>query len=314
MMTFAEMMAAQADLDKGVEDSLGSSHQNDSFPVFKLTYNSEGATYAKIRLLPPGPNGGRFVFKWREHSIDKPRFMSTTCPTTFGQHCPVCEKGWEYHHEGNAEMRSKLVGAEKYACFILVLDDKINPANNGKIMLYKYGRMIAKMIEEKLKPQFGEEPVNVFRLDSGCDLTLRAKKIGSLPKFDGTSFGEPCAVKPPNGEKLEDMWNRIPSLEEEFISKVQPTDENKLISIMKLAMGEVVEEASAPVREPTAGGMPRPKPNADQGINTALTTTGINEDAPHFNNPVNQGKTVKAEPVSSNKQASSEDDVFGDLF
>ena len=289
-MTFAEMMAAQETLDQGVEETIGAGAATDSAPVFKLTYNADGATTARLRLLPPGPLGGRFVYKWRDHSIDKPRYMSTTCPTTFGKPCPVCEKGWDFHHEGNTEMRSKLVGAERYAAWVLVLADPLNPQNVGKIMLYRYGRMIHKMIEERLKPKFaGEEPVNVFRLDAGCDLIIKAQKVGTLPKFDGTNFAEPSVIKPPNKEPIEEMWNRIPSLEDDFISKIAPTDENKLVSIMKLAMGESIE-ASTP--EPTTGGMPRPKPRQED-IKTGPATTALTEnkpvdDTPPFDEPVKQ--------------------------
>lgn len=274
-LSFEEMMANQDAMNKEVEDSFGAGPATNSMSLFKLTYNAEGQSQARVRLLPPGPMGGRFVYKWREHSIDKPRFISTTCPTTFGRSCHVCEKGWEFHHEGNADMRSKLVASERYVAWVLVLADPVNPSNVGKILLYRYGRMIAKMIEDKMNPQFGDDPVNPFRLDKGCDLVIRAKKVGNLPKFDGTVFAESSAVKPPNGESVKDMWSRIPSLEEEFISKIAETDDNKLMSIMNLALGH--DEVVA-VTKPTTGGMPRPTQKPDAGINTAPKVDALKED------------------------------------
>lgn len=297
-MNFEEMMKNQDTLDSELE-SVNSNSNTESVPSFKLTFNADNVASAKIRFLPPGPLGGPFVFKWREHSIQNP-YTSTTCPTTFGEPCELCDKGWEYHNLGDAAMRGKLLGSERYACWVYVVADPLNPQNVGKILLYRYGRMIAKMIEEKLKPQFGEDPANVFRLDKGCTLVIKAAKVNNMPKYDGTYFADPSMLEPV-GETLKEMWERIPSLQDEFISTIQKPDQGKLKMIMATVLGE---ELPVNTQVPAERGMPRPKPNTD--IKTKPNTEALEETPKQTNKNETKSEENKSDPELS-------DDDFADF-
>ena len=133
----------------------------------------------KVRLLPSLSNiDGKtslkpfLRIKTHNHSVkrgDKKPFINTVCPTTFGKHCPICSQSKEIYGNAFGKAKDKGLSDEqakelaKTACkpywtkdiFItnaLITEDDEEPGNVGKVMLYKYGPLLSKMISEQMNP------------------------------------------------------------------------------------------------------------------------------------------------------------------
>lgn len=130
--------------------------------------------------------------------------------------------------------------ANKYnICNMLVIDDKYNPSNNGKVFLFKVPKVINDKIEELVK--WGDDP---FDPSENGYLLFLEYKVEKFPEFDKSAFIPLDKVKNKYGEKytssqlMENAFNQlysIKSIHDEIIAKVKSDAElqdivdNKLI-------------------------------------------------------------------------------------
>ena len=65
-----------------------------------------------------------------------------------------------------------------YVSNILVISDSANPAAEGKVFLYRYGKKIFDKIMDAMQPQFADEtPVNPFDFWEGADFKIKISLI-----------------------------------------------------------------------------------------------------------------------------------------
>ena len=142
------------------------------------------------------------------------------------------------------------------------MKDPGNPANEGKVFLYKYGKKIFDKLNDLMNPAFEDEkPVNPFDLWTGANFKLKIRKVEGYRNYDKSEFDSPSAI-PGSDEELENIWKKQHSLQE-FIdpSKFKSYDElkAKLNSVLGLSPSSkpsaspaaraekvVLPEASAP--------------------------------------------------------------------
>lgn len=319
-ISFADAMAAAEELDKQLECATSPEGAGGDSNEFKLTYNADGITTATLRLLPAGPAGGEFLYKYREHThrAQGSKFTASTCPSAVGQPCNVCDAAWEQYRAGNKDNFKALIGNEMFLCWVYVVADPLNPSNVGKIMKYRYKRMISKMIEDKFTPKLQfEEKVNVFNLMKGANLVIKAAKVpgSNMPKFDGTYFADSSTLKPANGETLEQLWNRIPSLRDE-IAKVPAPDATKLDFILSAVLGQASGHSSQPAspRNDMDNFANRSGSNVNSGGTTGNTgdLAGYAQHGSQQQQPVqSQADPVKTEPTTAGGDLDAYKDLLG---
>lgn len=89
-------------------------------------------------------------------------------------------------------------------CNILVVDDPVNPENNGKVFLFRMGPQIHNfIIKDAMEPEFGEEPFNPMDPWEGRNFNLRIVPK-EMPRRDGKG-----TMRVPNYEKSQ--WDSGPS-------------------------------------------------------------------------------------------------------
>ncbi len=104
-----------------------------------------------------------------------------------------------------------------YYSNIYVIKDPANPANEGKVFLFKYGKKIHDMIAKKLKPVYDdEEKVNVFDMWDGANFRMRISTVKgsdgrSYWNYDDSTFDSPSALFD-DDDKLEEIYNQQNSL------------------------------------------------------------------------------------------------------
>jgi len=177
--------------------------------IWKPTPDKAGNATATIRFLPKHPDDELPWVKVFSHGFQGPggRWYIENSLTTLGESDPVGElnsKLWNSGVEANKEIARKQKRRLHFYSNILVIADPANPENEGKVMLFRYGKRIFDKIMDKAKPTFEDEkPVNVFDLWEGANFKLRMKKVEGYPNYDSSSFSDPAPVAPSDEAILE---------------------------------------------------------------------------------------------------------------
>jgi hypothetical protein len=186
-----------------------SSNSYEDSRIWKPTPDKAGNATATIRFLPKHPDDELPWVKVFSHGFQGPtgRWYIENSLTTLGENDPVGElnsKLWNSGVEANKEIARKQKRRLHFYSNVLVLADPANPENEGKVMIFRYGKRIFDKIMDKAKPTFEDEkPVNVFDLWEGANFKLRMKKVEGYPNYDSSSFSEPVAVAPSDEQILE---------------------------------------------------------------------------------------------------------------
>lgn len=175
---------------KMVESGTKKNYSDDRF--WKPTIDKDGDGCAIIRFLDNSHIDGDSstpVRKYYMHSFKNPntnQWYIEKSLTTFDLPDPVYEYNGLLYNSGsdeNKEIAKSQRRKLEYVCNILVVEDMGNPANNGKVFLYKFGKTIWDKIAGKLHPKFAaQKSVNPFDLHTGCNLTLIIKQPPNSPR------------------------------------------------------------------------------------------------------------------------------------
>jgi len=158
--------------------------------IYMPEYKDDGTAKATIRFLPAPDVDVPFVGKYTHYFKGIGGWFIDNCPTTIDQQCPVCEDNnrlWDEHEQVVRNRRS--LRTLRYYANILVVEDKKNPQNEGKVWLFRFGKKIHDKIMEAI-----EDNVIPFDEESGVNFYLKIKKtkVGKdlMPNYDASVFSE----------------------------------------------------------------------------------------------------------------------------
>jgi hypothetical protein len=178
------------------------------------TVDKAGNGYAVIRFLPGHSEEDNLPFiRMFDHGFQGPGgWYIENSLTTIGQNDPVSEfnsKLWNSTTDDDAPERKQARKQKRRLHFISniqVITDSGNPANEGKVFLYKYGKKIFKKLEEAMEPQFqDEEAFNPFDLWGGANFKLKIRNVEGYRNYDKSEFDAISPVSK-DDEKLEQIW------------------------------------------------------------------------------------------------------------
>ena len=127
--------------------------------LWKPELDQSGNGYAVIRFLP-SPEGEDLPWaKVWNHAFQGPtgQWYIENSLTTIGQKDPVSEynsKLWNSGVESDKEIARKQKRKLQYFSNILVVSDPKHPENEGKVMLFRYGKKIFDKMMEAMQPAF----------------------------------------------------------------------------------------------------------------------------------------------------------------
>ena len=206
-----------AKLVKEVEKMNNSASSGDD-RVWKLECDKSGNGYAIIRFLP-APNGEDLPFvKLYSHAFQGPGgwFIENSL-TTLGQKDPVSELNSELWNNGTdtgKEVARKQKRKLTYVSNIYVVKDPVNPDNEGKSFLYKFGKKIFDKITTAMQPEFEDEtPIDPFDFWQGANFKLKAKNVAGYRNYDSSEFASQGALLDDDDE-MEAIWKKQYSLAE----------------------------------------------------------------------------------------------------
>ena len=206
-----------AKLVKEVEKMNTSSGSSDD-RVWKLDVDKSGNGYAVIRFLP-APNGEDLPFvKLYSHAFQGPGgWYIENSLTTLGQKDPVSELNselWNNGTDAGKELARKQKRKLTYVSNIYVVKDPANPANEGKVFLFKYGKKIFDKLTAAMQPEFeDEEAIDPFDFWQGANFKLKAKNVAGYRNYDSSEFANSSALLD-DDDAMEAVWKKQYSLAE----------------------------------------------------------------------------------------------------
>lgn len=219
--------SSQESLDKLTKELVkinnpSSSNKDEDTRFWKPEVDKMGNGSATIRFLPaPAGEDMPFVRVW-DHGFQGPtgKWYIEKSLTTIGQNDPVAEYNselWAVSEDDNSPTRKQARAQKRRLHFIsniLVVRDPANPANEGKVFLYQYGKKIFDKLNDLMNPQFDDEkPINPFDLWSGANFKLKIRKVEGYRNYDKSEFDSPSPVSE-DDDRLEEIWNSEHSLKE----------------------------------------------------------------------------------------------------
>jgi hypothetical protein len=206
-----------AKLVKEVEKMNNSTSSGDD-RIWKLECDKSGNGYAVIRFLP-APNGEDLPFvKLYSHAFQGPGgwFIENSL-TTLNQKDPVSELNselWNNGTDAGKEVARKQKRKLTYVSNIYVVKDPANPANEGKVFLYKFGKKIFDKITAAMQPEFEDEtPIDPFDFWQGANFKLKAKNVAGYRNYDSSEFAAQGAMLD-DDDAMEAIWKKQYSLAE----------------------------------------------------------------------------------------------------
>ena len=184
--------------------------------LWKPSLDKSGNGYAVIRFLPE-PEGEELPWAqvW-SHAFQGPGgWYIENSLTTLGQKDPVSDLNrelWNSGKDSDKEIARKQKRKLSYYSNIYVVKDEMNPENEGKVFLYKFGKKIFDKVMEAMQPEFEDEtPINPFDFWQGANFKLKIVKKDGYWNYDKSEFDSPSPLLE-DDDALEALWKKQYSL------------------------------------------------------------------------------------------------------
>ena len=215
--------------------------------LWKPELDKTGNGYAVIRFLP-SPDGEDIPWaKLYSHAFQGPGgwYIENSLTTTGGKD-PVSDYNRELWNSGN-EADKDTVRKQKrklsYYSNIYVVRDQVNPQNEGKVFLFKYGKKIFDKVMESMQPEFEDEsPINPFDFWQGANFKLKIVKKDGYWNYDKSEFEAPSPLLE-DDDALEALWKKQYSL-----TAVTAADQFKTYDALEKRLKYVLGQGRPPAR------------------------------------------------------------------
>jgi hypothetical protein len=129
----------------------------------------DGVYKSLIRFLPnitnPKKSKIHQYYVWLKDPVDGANHKAI-CPSTVGKKSILKDLFWKLKNSASAkdqDLSKSFSRKEDFYSLIQVVKDSNRPDLEGKIMIFKFGRKVNDMIEQQIKPEFGN-PSNPYDL------------------------------------------------------------------------------------------------------------------------------------------------------
>lgn len=154
-----------------------------------------GNTYT-VRLLPYIKDPSRtffhyFSYSW--NSFANGQFTTVVSPATWDDRDPIAEERYRILRTGTEEEKKKAVALtrrENWMVNVYVVNDPVNPDNNGQVKVLRFGRQLHKIIMDAINGEEAEEfGPRIFDLSpKGCSFKIKVERQGDYPTYVSSKF------------------------------------------------------------------------------------------------------------------------------
>ena len=226
---------------------------------WKPTQDKAGNGYAVIRFLPAREGEDLPWVRYWDHGFKGPTglWYIENSLTSINQSDPLSEANtllWNTGREEDKALARERKRRLHYVSNILVVSDSANPAAEGKIFLYRFGKRIFDKIMDAMQPAFSDETaVNPFDFWEGADFRIKIRKVDGWTNYDASEFSPVSSLADGDDAALEEIYSKIYSLSE-FTSPENYKSYNELKAKLNRVLGVdagVSAEAVAPAVAPS---------------------------------------------------------------
>lgn len=256
-MSFANLKRNRGQIEKLVtaaEAAGGGSNKgygDDRF--WKPTVDKANNGYAVIRFLPASEGSDLPWNRYWDHGFKGPtgKWYIEKSLTSIGQDDPVGQlnsKLWNTGLESDKEKARKQKRRLHYVSNIYVVSDPGNPANEGKVFLYQYGKKIFDKLMDAMQPEFQDEkPLNPFDFWEGANFKLKIREVEGYRNYDKSEFDSPSPLSD-NDEELEKIYNSMHDIQE-FTDPKHYKSYSELSAKLASVLGEEASGGSMNLRD-----------------------------------------------------------------
>ena len=253
-MSFANLKRNRSSIDNLVKaaEAVGGNTQKQNFGddrMWKPTVDKSNNGYAVIRFLPANEGSDLPWNRYWDHGFKGPtgRWYIEKSLTSIGQNDPVGELNSRLWNTGLESDKAKARTQKRrlhYVSNILVVNDPGNPANDGKVFIYQYGKKIFDKIMDAMQPEFEDEaPLNPFDFWEGANFKLKIRDVEGYRNYDKSEFDRQTPLSE-DDTYLEEVYNKMHKLEE-FTDPKSYKTYNELKAKLVSVLGEDAVGAGA---------------------------------------------------------------------
>lgn len=265
--------------------------------------NTRQAT-KKIRILPPSPDSKKYYVNMSYHEIKDPqdykKFSNVICKNYSYEYkdmdtCPICKKYFQAKKANDEYVLSSMKLMTIYYYNIMVLTDKEQPENEGKVFLYRMPKDIHKVIQKKIKPTDEYDTKEyVYDYTEGrvlsLEISLEKVPIGTsgkhvdMPTYKASNFLDKSPFsfrgKVLTDEQLDSVDSKIYKLENLISDENMPTLEQCEFVFQYVLNEPLGVSSEGKVKESTgASQQPRqPQQNTSQGSSEQPSTASSTDE------------------------------------
>jgi hypothetical protein len=249
---------------QSIKDALASSESKGSATFNEIMQTKVGNTFT-VRLLPFAKDPSKTFFHYYNHgwnSFATGQYVQTLSPQTFGERDPIAEERFKVLRTGSEEEKEKMQAIrrlEKWLVNVYVIDDPVNPDNNGKVKILRYGKQLQKIITEAIEGEDAEEfGPRIFDLgDDGVNFKIKVEQQGDFPTYVSSRFTTAGKVNLEE-DKQKEIYDNGFNLSEVFTQKSYDELKDMLNEHYYCKTEEDVPPTTAP--EPAAAAPAEPEP------------------------------------------------------
>lgn len=269
--------------------------------IWKPTVDKSNNGYAVIRFLPASEGSELPWNRYWDHGFKGPtgRWYIERSLTSIGQNDPVGElnsKLWNSGIESDKEVARKQKRRLHHVSNVLVVSDPGNPANEGKVFLFQYGKKIFDKLMDAMQPDFqDEEPINPFDFWSGANFKLKIRDVEGYRNYDKSEFAAQTELSS-DDTYLEEIYNQLHDLREYTDPKNYKTYDELQAKLMAV-LGEQASVGAPTMKQEESLGEPQPAPTMRAAEPVQMETAEMSSATPsaedddimaHFANLVNE--------------------------
>lgn len=244
---------------------------------WKASVDKAGNGYAVLRFLPAAEGNELPWVRYWDHAFKGPtgQWYIEKSLTSIGQADPLSEMNsrlWNSGDEADKDLVRERKRRLHYVANVLVEHDPSNPQNEGKVMLFTFGKKIFDKIMDKMQPEFpGETPVNPFDFWEGASFHLKIRNVAGYRNYDKSEFANPTALSDDESE-MEAVYNQMYDLNE-FADPANYKSYAELEQRLSMVLGQPSSSAASPSLDQVEDPAPRKVAAAPIIEDTAPTST-----------------------------------------
>ena len=269
-MTFENLKRNRDQIQKLVQaaESTGGGTEKKSYTddrIWKPTVDKAGNGYAVLRFLPAAADQELPWVRYWDHGFKGPtgQWYIENSLTSIGQPDPVGELNsrlWNSGIESDKETARTQKRRLHYVVNALVVEDPSAPHNQGRVVLYKFGKKIFDKIMDVMQPSFADEKaINPFDFWEGANFKLKIRQVEGYRNYDKSEFASPSPLYDGDESKLETTYSQLHALTEFTDPKNYKTYDELKVKLARV-LGEESSMGAPSMRQEAAMNTPAPQP------------------------------------------------------